>query len=158
MECRYEYPCKSGSCQIMERHVNCREACQAYADFRKAGTSKEDPDYKRAFDTCKGSQCFKLLSQKCSQCSALCESRAELSWTTELGTSHWKANFQGWGCGIDCGYKHTSLLAEFRGLDILDPSVRKFTKAFDSMAMGVLDEETVDALREYARKGKRLGF
>jgi len=145
--------CKS--CDLQQFRIDCRAACETYEKLRITGADRSSKEYQLAFQTCKSSRCVSAVSRGCGFCLKKCEKQGKVTWTSSLGSSYWRANYEGWGCDLDCRAKTISQYTEYRGIDVFDPSVAKYTRAFDNVNFGVLDDETIDVLSEWAKTGQK---
>lgn len=158
MFCRYGVTdindCK-GDCKRIKGGIQCHTACDTYKKLRLNGVDQNDPTYMEARDRCKSDQCSRGNQVMCKTCMNNCEKYGKRIYNSMLGTNIWRQNFAGWGCNYPCNAAHISKLSEFRGVDLHDPAVAKFTKAFDAMSMGAIDWDHMDALKEWAKEGWR---
>jgi len=149
---------KKGNCKSCDLHqfrLDCRASCEKYEELRLQGHDRDTKEYQLAFQTCKSTRCVTSVSRACGFCLKKCEKQGKVTWTSSLGSSFWRANYDGWGCNLDCRPKTISQYTEFRGVDVYDEAVAGYTRAFDNLNFGVLDDDTIDVLMDWAKKGQK---
>ena len=145
--------CKS--CDLQQFRLDCRASCEKYEELRLQGHDRDTKEYQLAFQTCKSTRCVTSVSRACGFCLKKCEKQGKVTWTSSLGSSFWRANYDGWGCNLDCRPKTITQYTEFRGVDVYDEQVAGYTRAFDNLNFGVLDDDTIDVLMDWAKKGQK---
>ena len=145
--------CKS--CDLQQFRIDCRQACDDYEKYRITGYDRDTKEYQLAFQTCKSSRCTSAVNRACGFCLKKCEKQGKVTWSSSLGNSYWRANYDGWGCEKDCRAKTIAQYSEYRGVDVFDPEVANYTRAFDNLNFGVLDDETIDVLKDWANGGMK---
>merc|ERR1711981_116399 len=148
---------RKGSCKVcdqMQAQLDCRTACDKYEELRLSGlVGQNTPEYKIMYDICKSKKCFSYTSKACSRCIKRSEKHSKLTFMNMLGNSLWRANFDGFGCQLDCRAKTISTYAEFRGVDIFDAAHQNFTRAFDNLMFSSFDDQTIKDLNQWRREG-----
>jgi len=90
------------NCQHNFDVQTCMFACEHAWKWRVDSSYPKNETFDFVSDMCRSKRCGTVLQMSCNMCLTKCERLKDMQWNTIIGSSFYRANYDGFGCAYPC--------------------------------------------------------